>query len=281
MFFVDAGNNRIGVNTSSPAAKLAVHTHTTTNSSSQLFRITTANGALFGIETDETSSNPTWKIGGLVNTGAAEPLAFYQLGSEVARIDSSGRVGISTSSPSSKLDIGANHKFFTGSSLTNTRVFQSSNGICIRPNISGAGTNNVQGTFIKASANCSDIDDDDTVKFIVFGTGDVQNANNTYAAISDVNLKQDIVDAGSQWDDIKNLKVRKYRFKNNPTGSLQIGCIAQEAETVSPGLVDTDPDEGFKSLKYSVLYMKAIKCLQEAMAKIESLETKVEALEAA
>ncbi len=62
---------------------------------------------------------------------------------------------------------------------------------------------------------------------------------------------------------------------------MQIGCIAQEAETVSPGLIDTDPEEGFKSLKYSVLYMKGIKCLQEAMARIEALETEVAALKAA
>jgi len=111
-----AGNNlglcvdssqRVGINTSSPAAKLAVHTTTTNNSSSQLFRITTANGALFGIETDETASNPTWKIGGLVNSGTAEPLAFYQLGSEVARIHSSGNVGIGTSNPTGVLEIDA------------------------------------------------------------------------------------------------------------------------------------------------------------------------------
>ena len=34
-----------------------------------------------------------------------------------------------------------------------------------------------------------------------------------------------------------------------------------------------------KSVNYSILYMKAIKALQEAMAKIETLETKVQALE--
>ena len=170
------------------------------------------------------------------------------------------------------------HKFMTGT--VTQRVFQGGSAICTRLNVAGAGGNNTQGTFIRASANCSNIDDDDTVKFVVFGTGDVQNANNSYAGFSDVNLKQDIVDAGSQWNDIKNLKVRKYRFKNNPTGALQIGCIAQEVETVSSGLIETDPIEGFKSLKYSVLYMKAIKCLQEAMAKIEVLETEVAALKA-
>jgi hypothetical protein len=35
----------------------------------------------------------------------------------------------------------------------------------------------------------------------------------------------------------------------------------------------------YKAVKYSILYMKAIKALQEAMAKIETLETKVKALE--
>jgi len=35
----------------------------------------------------------------------------------------------------------------------------------------------------------------------------------------------------------------------------------------------------YKGVKYSILYMKAVKALQEAMAKIETLETKVKALE--
>ena len=69
----------------------------------------------------------------------------------------------------------------------------------------------------------------------------------------------------------------------------QIGLIAQEVEETSPGLVvnniDRD-DEGkdlgtvTKALRYSVLHIKALKALQEAMAKIETLETKVAALEA-
>ena len=65
--------------------------------------------------------------------------------------------------------------------------------------------------------------------------------------------------------------------------------MAQEIETVSAGLVsesiDRDPSTGedlgtkTKSVKYSILYMKAIKALQEAITKIETLETKVAALE--
>jgi type 1 fimbria pilin len=88
--------------------------------------------------------------------------------------------------------------------------------------------------------------------------------------------------------------------------------VAQEAELVSPGLVSESPDrehvevplldadgnpvlddEGnpqttteerdlgtvTKSVNYSVLYMKAVKALQEAMERIESLEARLTALE--
>jgi hypothetical protein len=140
------------------------------------------------------------------------------------------------------------------------------------------------------------------VKLIIADSGNVTNVNNSYGAISDVKLKQDVVDAGSQWDDIKNLRVRKFRFNNDPTGPLQIGVVAQEIEEVSPGLIDESPDyeevevtdeDGnikterialnttTKSVKYSVLYMKAVKALQEAMERIETLEAKVAALEGA
>ena len=45
------------------------------------------------------------------------------------------------------------------------------------------------------------------------------------------------------------------------------------------GTIKTTTGEKVKGISYSVLYMKAIKALQEAMAKIETLETKVKALE--
>ena len=124
--------------------------------------------------------------------------------------------------------------------------------------------------------------------FVVRADGDCENTNNSYGAISDAKLKENIVDASSQWDDIKDLRVRNYNFIQGQTHT-QIGVVAQEVETVSPGLVSESPDrdeEGndlgttTKSVNYSVLYMKAVKALQEAMERIETLETKVAALEA-
>jgi hypothetical protein len=126
-----------------------------------------------------------------------------------------------------------------------------------------------------------------TVVFTVGTNGDVKNTNNSYGAISDAKLKENIVDANSQWDDLKALQVRNYNFKEGQTHT-QIGLIAQEVELVSPGLVTESPDrdaEGndlgttTKSVNYSVLYMKAVKALQEAMERIETLEAKVAALE--
>jgi hypothetical protein len=88
----------------------------------------------------------------------------------------------------------------------------------------------------------------------------------------------------------------------NPNYPAYIGLIAQEAEQVSPGLVEecadfervevVDEDGNVtyerkpagtttKSVKYSILYMKAVKALQEAMARIEKLEAEMAALKGA
>jgi len=129
-------------------------------------------------------------------------------------------------------------------------------------------------------------------KAAIYMNGTYASANSTYGGLSDIKLKENIVDASSQWDDIKALKVRNFNFKKDDPSEKMLGLIAQEAETVCPSLVWDDPDkeedsdgkmtetgEVTKQLKYSILYMKAVKCLQEAQARIETLETKVAALE--
>ena len=160
-----------------------------------------------------------------------------------------------------------------------------------------------------------------TVRAVIFANGDFDSATNSYGATSDERIKQNITDANSQWDDIKALKVRNFKLKDEArteTGGGQaaktyLGLVAQETETVSPGLVKlrdpekadilsssefgtlyedgddipegkaigdikTTTNEKVKSVSYSVLYMKAIKALQEAMTRIETLEAEVTAL---
>jgi hypothetical protein len=131
----------------------------------------------------------------------------------------------------------------------------------------------------------------------IVGNGDVQNANNSYTAISDERIKQNITDANSQWDDIKALKVKNFKLKyrvsvDGDDAPTHIGVVAQDLESAGMnGLIqnlEPDPyqkdtlgiEEDVKSVKYSVLYMKAVKALQEAMTRIETLETEMTALKA-
>jgi hypothetical protein len=142
-------------------------------------------------------------------------------------------------------------------------------------------------TLFAGNCNASDlVGTGATTVFIVYNNGNVQNTNNSYAGISDIKLKENIVDASSQWDDLKALQVRKYNFKEETKQEThtQIGLIAQEVELVSPGLVSESPDRDedgndlgtvTKSVNYSVLYMKAVKALQEAMERIEQLEAEM------
>ena len=160
--------------------------------------------------------------------------------------------------------------------------------------------------------------DNTTTRFQVFNDGDVRNHDNSYGQTSDERIKSNIKDANSQWDDIKAIRVRNFERKDDIAQhgegeKIQIGVVAQEIEKVSPKLVrETNPtkedikinsefgtlyEEGdtlpentaigdvkevkskVKGVSYSVLYMKAVKALQEAMTRIETLETKVKTLE--
>ena len=180
------------------------------------------------------------------------------------------------SSPTERMRIG---------NAGNITTFSSTTGTIDASTSSAAGTTN---TIFRGYYGATSIISAATLSFRVYSNGNVQNTNNSYGAISDAKLKENIVDATSQWDDIKDLRVRNYNFIEGQTHT-QIGVVAQEVEVVSPGLVTESPDldaEGndlgttTKSVNYSVLYMKAVKALQEAMDRIETLETKVAALEA-
>ena len=146
-----------------------------------------------------------------------------------------------------------------------------------------------------------------TTVFEVQIDGDVYNATGTFSSFSDIKLKENIIDAQSQWDDVKSLRFVNYNFKEETghPGHKQLGLVAQEVEQVCPSLVvekeDTESvevpifdNEGnpvldengiqkvsneerntgevTKSVKYSILYMKSVKALQEAMERIETLE---------
>jgi hypothetical protein len=154
-------------------------------------------------------------------------------------------------------------------------------GFTITFNNASPDNNNVNQYFVSCS-------DSTTTRFLVLSDGDVVNHDNSYGAISDENLKQQVTDASSQWSDLKSIQVRNYKYNSDveqygdSDDLWRLGVVAQELEQVSPHLVkDMVDEEGniTKSVKYSILYMKAVKALQEAMERIETLEAKVTSLE--
>ena len=224
-----------------------------------------------------------------LTTNGAKNLIFGTNSTERARITSGGDllVGTTTGS-SSKIVKNNNGDYAFAVDNTNT-----STPYAMSLNMSGV-TGGAGAFFLVCADNAN--------RLLIAGNGNVTNTNGTYGTISDAKMKTDIVDAGSQWDDLKAVRFRKFKMKDDPSGLMQLGVVAQELEQTSPGLVDEHPDtemvevtdeEGnvtqtqqptgttTKSVKTSVLLMKAAVALQEAMARIEQLEAKVAALESA
>lgn len=146
-------------------------------------------------------------------------------------------------------------------------------------------------------------DDLSSVRFRVASNGNVQNQNNSYGAISDIKLKENIEDATPKLDDLMKVKVRNYNLIGDD--KKQIGVIAQELEEVFPAMIDESEDfeeveipqvdeegnevvneEGevvttkervskgtsTKSVKYSVFVPMLIKAIQEQQVQIDKLK---------
>ena len=136
-------------------------------------------------------------------------------------------------------------------------------------------------------------EDSSAARAIIYSSGDVWTSDDAILS-SDQTLKENIVDATPKLEDLKKLKVRNFNWKADyhPEKSKvkQLGFIAQEVEQVFPALVTEhdvagDPlaDDHVPNMKKSIRQAWApilVKALQEAVAKIETLETKVAALEA-
>lgn len=184
-------------------------------------------------------------------------------------------VGIGTSTPTNTVDIGG------GAALGCMLMVRGGTGpiASFEATVNTTGILNVQFIGITPDNNtqgfltCSDAT---ATRLQIWADGDVQNHDNSYGALSDANLKQNRTDARDYWEDWKQIQFCKYRFKSDVAADenapYQIGVIAQEIETVFPSLVSED-EHGVKGFKYSVLNVIACKVLQEAIERIEALET--------
>ena len=123
--------------------------------------------------------------------------------------------------------------------------------------------------------------------------GGFANYQSNDTNLCDERVKKDFAEVPSQWNNIKNIGFKHFRYKEDSSSEpLKIGVVAQQVEPIYPDLVDEDWPQGdanpnthekntgdfYKSVKEEQLLMYSVKALQEAMAKIETLEAEVAAL---
>ena len=122
----------------------------------------------------------------------------------------------------------------------------------------------------------------------VDGSCVIDGNNTTYNTSSDYRLKENEVLISDGITRLKLLKPYRFNWKNDSSKKVQDGFFAHEVTPAVPEAVrnekDMDPGEGginYQGLDHSKMVPLLTAALQEAITKIETLETKVAALEAA
>jgi hypothetical protein len=170
---------------------------------------------------------------------------------EIMRTDTSGNLLVNTTLPYGKItSVNGASQYCYGTSATNQ------SGIYYHHNFTEAGTQ----------------------RGSISSNGTLTSYNTT----SDERLKENIVDAGSGLEKLANIKIRGFDWKENKIHQ-DFGVIAQELVTVAPEAVLQGDDNATIKQNWqvdtSVLVPAMIKAIQEQQALIESLTTRLTALE--
>jgi hypothetical protein len=121
-------------------------------------------------------------------------------------------------------------------------------------------------------------------KFCFNYSGNAYSTGGTWGTLSsNCIIKECITGASSQWNDVKSICIVNYKMKEEieeygTAAKIHLGVIAEQVAEVSPGLLEDGRYSEkwcacLNGVKTSILHMKAVKALQEAMCRIEILET--------
>jgi hypothetical protein len=230
-----------------------------------------------------SAAAPVITKGDDLNTGiffpAADTIAFAEGGSEAARIDSSGRLLVGTSTVES-----GNERFVVKgdpngdylASFVATSPSTAPFGLWIK--YSAVSPNNTSARFL-------DCADSTTTRLEIRSNGGIANYSANNVNLSDYNAKKDIAPAAGTWDCLKEWEIVNFRYKDQPDDAdLNMGVIAQQVAESCPEVItafqEATEDQPEKlGVKDQQMMWMAIKALQEAQLRIETLEAKVAALE--
>jgi hypothetical protein len=264
---IDSSGN-VGIGTSSPNAKLQVNGAVV---------VGTPSGGGIGVGNDATTFTPSGAsktipnygfgdIGsGIVGAAGYFGLTYYTNQLERMRIDSSGNLLVGTTSTiqSGKVSVATATSAFTATTSAGA----------------GAGI----GLDLQRTAANGDIAYFRSTSGLA-GYITITGANTcTYNSVSDVRLKENIVNAPSALAKVESLQVRSFDWKDG-TGSVPFGFIAQELNEVVPEAVShgTTNEDGSMltpwGIDTSLLVPYLTKAIQEQQAIIEQLKADVAAL---
>ena len=269
----NSGN--LGIGTTSPSYKLQV------NGDSYL------QGNVFITDDVKAFVFGTGATSYIIGSSANNNQRFFTNSAERMRIDSSGNLLINSTSSSAFVNttkFQSQQGYITDSNTTTlstqraSSVFYANAGAssnnmgsyCAIVAIADSGASSNPGAIFRGYGGVNG----GTLNAQINYNGNITNTNNSYGAISDVNFKENIIDATPKLDDLLKVQIRNYNLKNDEKKVKQIGVVAQELENVFPSMIEQNSD-GTKSVKYSVFVPMLIKAIQELSAKVTALEAKL------
>ena len=256
---IDNSTGRVGINSSIPAATLDIH--------------------------DVGSTGPNLLLRGgsqtegdiVVPDGEALQIGHWNYGSntfsERYRMKSNGHLFINTTV----------NPLTNAEALINMRVDDGEDGVNIRHDMSGHCIN-----IWRSNGNGSALEfyRSNGSQGSSVGRINLTTTSTAYATSSDYRLKENAVGITSAITRLKTLKPYRFNFINEPTKTVD-GFFAHEVTAVPEAItgtkdeVDSDNNPVYQGIDQSKLVPLLTAALQEAVAKIETLEAKVAALESA
>ena len=286
---ITSGGN-VGIGTTTINDKLDVYGNIRTSVNTSYYSVSNYLGINYYLGSSETTDNIDFKInGGGTFTSGGNFRWFTQTGgttpAERMRITSGGLFKFQNNGSSYESSTSGVNEFNTAANDTNV-VFRNTASTLnsARAGVdvfyANAAPNTTNAAFYQAADNAGGR----TLRFEVRSNGGIANysANNVNLA-SDIRLKKDITPLSSEWNKLKQLEVVNFKYKDSTDPTSLYGAIAQQVQTIYPELVivtreatETEPE--YFGIREQPFQWITTKVLQEAMAKIESLEKELDTL---
>jgi Chaperone of endosialidase len=303
VLYVDATNNKIGINNTTPVSVLSVSGNATIDGTFRSTGIITANAGVTSIGNMEVTGYVNASAGFTVsgtrtfvanssllsfgntttNVVVNSTGAFISGGIVLSPLSNTSGTGLGTSTQ--RWNIVANTATFSGNATFSAAVVANgSAGIDTQ-----VLTSNGSGVYWADSG--VEITDESTnaTRYVTFSPStsgqatvlNIDSSNFTYnpstgvvsavefSATSDASAKENISTLTDALSKVSQLRGVSYRFKN--TGVENIGLIAQEVESIIPEVVRSD-DNGLKSVTYGNIVGLLVEAIKELKQEIDQLK---------